>query len=77
MKTAESTTRLRQVTEQMNVTTEESHRMLATMRDEVVAARAETRATQRLAVWVGVGTALISAVIGGFAGAFAAQTIGQ
>lgn len=37
---------------------------------------AETARAQRLAIWVGVGTALLGAVVGGFAGAFAAQLIG-
>lgn len=36
---------------------------------------AETAKAQRLAIWVGVGTALLGAVVGGFAGAFAAQLI--
>jgi hypothetical protein len=38
---------------------------------------AETSRAQRLAVWVGVGTAILGAVIGGFAGAVAAKLVGS
>jgi len=37
---------------------------------------AETARAQRLAVWVGVGTAVVGAILGGFAGAVAARIIG-
>jgi N-acetylmuramic acid 6-phosphate (MurNAc-6-P) etherase len=37
---------------------------------------AETSRAQRLAVWVGVGTSVIGAILGGFAGAIAARIVG-
>lgn len=37
----------------------------------------ETAKAQRLAVWVGVGTAVLGSVLGGFAGAVAARIIGS
>lgn len=37
---------------------------------------AETARAQRLAVWVGVGTAVVGAILGGFAGAVAARLVG-
>ena len=36
----------------------------------------ETGRAQRLALWVGVGTAMGGAIIGGFAGAVAARVVG-
>lgn len=43
---------------------------------EVQRLAAETARAQRLAVWVGVGTAVLGSILGGFAGAVAAQIIG-
>lgn len=37
----------------------------------------ETAKAQKLAIWIGVGTAVLGAVIGGFAGAVAARFIGS
>jgi hypothetical protein len=37
----------------------------------------ETARAQRLAIWIGVGTAALGAVLGGFAGAFAVRILGN
>lgn len=37
----------------------------------------ETSRAQRLALWVAIGTILVGAVVGGFAGAVAARLIGS
>lgn len=47
----------------------------ATVQQAVLNMAAETSRAQRLAVWVGVGATLLGAVIGGFAGAFAARLV--
>lgn len=43
------------------------------MRDEAHAARRETTAARRLTLWVGIGAAILGAVLGGIASAFAAR----
>lgn len=75
--TAENTKRMGDVVEQMHEAGEQSLAMLAAMREDAEAARRETSAAQRLAIWVGIGTALIGAVLGGIAGAFAGKIIGS
>ncbi|MFC7495569.1 MULTISPECIES: hypothetical protein [unclassified Nocardioides] len=48
-----------------------------TVQAEVGRLALETAAAQRLAVWVGVGTAVLGALLGAFAGAFAARMVGS
>lgn len=74
--TAQNTKRMGEVVEQMRESSDQSAALLAAMREEAEAARRETAAAQRLALWVGVGTALVGAVLGGVAGAFSAQALG-
>lgn len=64
------------VIDKMRASSEDSRAILAAMREEAEAARRETAAAQRLALWVGVGTAVVGAILGGLAGAFAAQALG-
>lgn len=77
LRTSENTKRMGEVVEQMNASSEQSVLVLAAMRDEADAARRETAAAQRLAIWVGVATAIVGALLGGIAGAFAAKMIGS
>jgi len=73
--TERNTKRMGEVVEQMRESSDQSLTVLAAMRDEADAARRETAAAQRLALWVGVTTAILGAALGGVAGAFAANAI--
>ncbi|WP_148232413.1 hypothetical protein [Janibacter sp. HTCC2649] len=52
-------------------------RATGNVRAELEGMAVETAKAQRLAVWVGVGTAVVGAIVGGFAGAFAAKLLGD
>lgn len=73
--TARNTREMRAVVAQMQESSAQSLAVLAAMREEADAARRETAAAQRLALWVGVGTAVVGALLGAVAGAFAAHVI--
>lgn len=49
----------------------------AMVNDQVEAMARETTRAQRLAIWVGVVVAISSALLGGFAGAYAAKIVGN
>lgn len=48
-----------------------------TVHAEVARLATETARAQRLAILVGIGTTVLGALVGGFAGAFAARVIGS
>lgn len=56
--------------------TREVHTATVAVQNAVVQMADETTRVQKLALWVAVGTALLGAVVGGFAGAIAAQIVG-
>lgn len=62
--------------DELKSTTREVHEATVAVQEAVIQMATETTRTQKLALWVGVGTALLGAVVGGFAGAIAAQIIG-
>lgn len=74
-KTEQNTREMGEVITKMRESTDQSLNVLAAMREEADAARRETAAAQKLALWVGVGTAIIGAILGGVAGAFAAEAL--
>lgn len=73
--TERNTKEMGEVVEKMRDSSDQSLKVLAAMREEAEAARRETAAAQNLALWVGVVTAVLGAILGGVAGAFAAQAI--
>lgn len=59
-----------------NESTASVHSATVLVHEEIQRLAQETARAQRLAVWVGVCTAILGAIVGGFAGAVAAKLLG-